>query len=67
MHAVDLFRLFEKQQHEAIRRIEMTLGEGKASDWEHYKKLVGEISGRRQAVSDFREAVKKLEQGNDDE
>ncbi len=67
MHAIDLFRSFETEQQDAIRKLEVFLGDGKATDWEHYKKVVGEISGRRQAVSDLREAVKKLEHEDNDE
>lgn len=65
MHASDLARQFDRVQEAEIRKIEASLGSGKASDWPHYRALVGEISGRRKAMADLREMVKKLETDDD--
>lgn len=66
MLARDLLNRVKREQESKMAAIEESLGKGGASDWDHYKSLVGELKGRRAVLTDLEELVTKLEREDDD-
>ncbi len=66
---MDYIRVVEhllKRYRERIRDLEEMLSTGSASDWGHYLRIVGEISGLRTAEQEIVDLQKNMERAEDD-
>lgn len=67
IHLRDLLRRFEAIQTEKIADADRQLGEGKASNWEDYRRRCGHNAGRSDAVSDLKELINDILKKEDDD
>lgn len=67
MFIKDLLARFEEIQRAKIAEADSELGRGGAKDWDDYRRRVGLIAGRREAVSDLQALVKKFIEDDDED
>ena len=67
MFLKDVLTRFEVIQAEKIAEREKQLGSGGASNWEDYVRRVGELNGRKNALSELRALVHDLMKEDDED